>query len=377
MKLYRSLENMLLNLIQWLWIRFITIHEYINIYKKRNLYKNVKLSDIQKKQIDEFYIENYGKKVPYLWHRLYQSYTGKFDYKYIPEIIFSTKLEPLGNKRLEVLPYENKNMLSVLFGEVDGIVIPETYLMCVNGLYMDAQRNVISGQKAMNFLEKYQSGSYQAVIKATVDTSSGRGVRVVDIVNGVDQIAKEPIENIIKSMGNNFVVQERIEANDKFRNLYPNAINTLRVVTYICENDIFVAPIAMRIGQGGGLVDNAHAGGMFIGVSDNGELNREAFTEYQNRYFQHPNTKTVFENYKLPCISEVKQVAIKLHHQVPMIRFVSWDFTIDKFERIVLIEANLHSQSVWFPQMAHGKAFFGENTAAMLKLASGKLQEGD
>lgn len=37
-------------------------------------------------------------------------------------------------------------------------------------------------------------------------------------------------------------------------------------------------PLALRIGQGGSYLDNAHAGGMFIGVNDLGELNEEAFT---------------------------------------------------------------------------------------------------
>ena len=42
-------------------------------------------------------------------------------------------------------------------------------------------------------------------------------------------------------------------------------------------------PLALRIGQGGSYLDNAHVGGMFIGVNDLGELNEEAFTEFGKR----------------------------------------------------------------------------------------------
>lgn len=46
------------------------------------------------------------------------------------------------------------------------------------------------------------------------------------------------------------------------------------------QNEVKTAPIAMRIGQGEGVIDNSHAGGMFVGGSDDGRLRKEAFTEY-------------------------------------------------------------------------------------------------
>jgi hypothetical protein len=108
MGIYRKLEKILLSILNRLWACFIMIHEWKNIFRKRHLYHNVQLTQEQKKQIDEFFKANYGKEVPYLWHRLYQSYTGRFDSQYIPEYIFSTKLEPRQNKRIDALPYANK-----------------------------------------------------------------------------------------------------------------------------------------------------------------------------------------------------------------------------------------------------------------------------
>lgn len=368
MGIYRRIEKIMLSILTWIWKYFIFIHEIKNIWSKRKLIKQVKLTPKQKRQIDEFYIQNYGKKIPYWWHRLYQSYTGKFDCKYIPEILYSTKLELIANKRINVLPYENKNMLSVLFDRVKNVKIPQTYLMYINGLYIDSNRNVISEKQAIKFLEEFQGGYYQAVMKVTVDTSSGRGVHILDVENGIDKNENKSVKNLILTMGNDFVFQERIKPCSEFKNLYPTAINTLRVITYIVDNKIFVAPLTMRIGQGGGLVDNAHAGGMFIGVSDDGKLLKDAFTEYQNRYSVHPDTNVVFDGYQLPCIDDVKQTAIKLHEQLPMLKFISWDFTINEDYQVVLIEANLHSQAVWMTQIAHGKAFFGENTGSILRI---------
>lgn len=370
MGIYRKIEKIILALLDWFWKVFITIHECKNIYKKRHLFKNVVLTEEQKKQIDGFYIENYGKKIPYWWHRLYQSYTGKFDYRYIPEYIFTIKLEPKTNKRVDVLPFENKNMLSVLFDMKDiNVRTPETIVMCVKGRFFDRNRNIISREKAIEIIEEYSNRSYEAVFKKTVDTSSGRDVRILNIQDGKDVIEDEVIESFLDdSKSANYVIQEKIVAHEVFRKLYSKSINTLRVITYMVDDQIKTAPIIMRIGKGGGVVDNAHAGGVFIGVDDEGRLLKEAFTEYQERYEIHPDTNVVFEGYQLPNIAEIKQVARQLHQQVPMLEYVSWDFTVDSNNCIVLIEANLHSQALWMSQMAHGRSFFGEDTAKFLSL---------
>lgn len=111
MGLYKKIETVLLKLLTWCWQCFIFIHEMKNIWSKRKVFKNVKLTQEQKNEIDLFYKKNYGKKIPYWWHRLYQSYTGKFDAKYIPEYIYSVKIEPKVNNRIKVLPFEDKNLL--------------------------------------------------------------------------------------------------------------------------------------------------------------------------------------------------------------------------------------------------------------------------
>ena len=131
----------------------------------------------------------------------------------------------------------------------------------------------------------------------------------------------------------------------------------------------------MRIGQGGNYIDNAHAGGMFIGVSDEGCLASEAFTEYQKRYKKHPDTGIIFEGYKIPYVREMIDSAKKLHSILPQCMFLSWDFMVDKNGLLVLIEVNIESQTIWFPQMANGRSFFGDNTEKMINI-SRRLRNG-
>lgn len=67
-----------------------------------------------------------------------------------------------------------------------------------------------------------------------------------------------------------------------------------------------------------------------------------------------------FDGYQLPCVPKIVEEAKRMHVKLPHLRYISWDFTVDSEERIVLIEANLFGQSVWFPQIVSGKGLFDE-----------------
>lgn len=51
-------------------------------YRRKEIINEIKLTSEQKRLIDSLYIENYGKKIDYRWHRYYTSFSGRFDEKY-------------------------------------------------------------------------------------------------------------------------------------------------------------------------------------------------------------------------------------------------------------------------------------------------------
>ena len=88
----------------------ITIFDKVIIRHRRNtekkkfkdkrrvsIYSKVVLSNDQKKDIDDFYIANYGKKIKHIWHRYYTAYTGSFDVEYFPELLAIPELERFMN----------------------------------------------------------------------------------------------------------------------------------------------------------------------------------------------------------------------------------------------------------------------------------------
>lgn len=50
--------------------------------KRKSILSDVELSSEQMRAIDKFYVENYGRKIPYTWHRHNLAISGKFDVRF-------------------------------------------------------------------------------------------------------------------------------------------------------------------------------------------------------------------------------------------------------------------------------------------------------
>lgn len=122
----------------------------------------------------------------------------------------------------------------------------------------------------------------------------------------------------------------------------------------------------MRIGQGTSCLDNAHAGGMFVAVDNDGILHKTAFTEFNTKFMEHPDTRIRFEGYKIEYFGRVLEAARKMHYAVPQVGVVNWDFTLDENGEAVLIEGNMRFGSIWLIEMAHGQGAFGDDTEEVL-----------
>lgn len=365
-KFSRGIKNFVLSSLNKGRIFMLKRSEIKNIERKKYLFSKVNLTKEQNKQIQDYFKKYYGKKISTKWHRLYQSYTGNFDVKYFPEILFSTKLEGRMSDRTISDIMTDKSMVELLYKDIDELYIPKTTVLNCSGIWYDENRNIITKEKAYSLLKNCK----RKVWKKIKDSSSGRSVMISNIQDGYDKKNHLSLEELLNLYDENFIVQECIVNNKELSNLYNKSLNTFRVITYVVNGKIYHVPISLRIGKDGNEVDNIHAGGIFIGVSDKGILRDEAFTEYQERYSIHPDSKVKFEGYKINGVDKIIEIAKKCHGRTPHLGMISWDFTINEKNQITLIEVNLNGQSIWFPQMANGCSAFGDNTEYMLKLIS-------
>lgn len=78
---------------------------------RQRLISTVHWTAEQENEFKQYWKKNYGKEISSAWHKLYQSYTGKFNVRYFPEYLFSSKLEPLFDKNPYNDALEDKNLL--------------------------------------------------------------------------------------------------------------------------------------------------------------------------------------------------------------------------------------------------------------------------
>lgn len=331
--------------------------EIRNIERKKSLWSKVVLTPEQEEEIKIYWKENAGISIDTRWHRLYQSYMGVYEKKYFPEILYSTKVEPIISPAKYHGILSDKGLLKTIFQGDSFYRLPYTHIYNSNGIIIDDKYTVLSNDEALKRFENCG----KVIIKPTVNTSSGIGVMMLEMHNGVDERTGKSAYEIIKSYNKDYIVQEYVKQSRYLANIYAGSLNTFRVVTYICEGKIYLAPIALRIGSGGSFVDNLHAGGMSIGIKGC-TLREYAFTEMGQKYEKHPDSGLLFNGYEIPAIKKITEAALSLHGRLPQLGMISWDWSIDIDEKPIMVEMNISGQSVWFPQMLNGQAMFGEQT---------------
>lgn len=336
--------------------------------KRKNIYKTVTLTKVQKRQIDFYFKKNYGKKISYIWHRHYTAFTGNFDYRYMPEVLYIPLLENVISKKYYQKAMEDKNNLFFLTQKTDLIRTPKTFLSRINGIYRDGNLRLISFIEAFEALKNIG----QCFIKPSIGSNSGHGCALLNLVDGVDLISKNSIESILSKYGQDYVIQEKIVSNNIIGIFNPSSVNSFRVITYILKDGtIKNTPTTFRMGRRNSFLDNAHAGGIFVSVDDEGNLGTIAFTEFNERFYEHPDSHIKFAGYKIKQFPYILVAAKKMHSLIPQIRIVNWDITIDKEGDLILLEANMRGGSVWLPQMSSGKGLFGDDIWELLSEVKG------
>lgn len=317
------------------------------------MYKDVKLTEEEENAVQSYWKTHYGRKISTRWHRLYQSYNGNFNEAYFPEILYTTRLERKLNNRKIGRVVSDKSFFPMYYRDVKNVRLPDTYIMNNSSVFYTADRKILSKENAVKRIENIGA----VAIKPTLDSSSGESVILCDFKDGIDVKSGKSCFDIITSYNENFLVQERIIPCEQLKALYPNAINTFRVITYLVEDKVMHAPVTLSMGRAGNHVDNIQAGGISIAVSDEGELNKVGHTHFNEVHLSHPDTGTVFMNHKIPKVKEIIEVTKEMKEKTPHVNIVSWDITIDKNEDIVLLEFNIFGQSVCFLKWSAGKQF--------------------
>lgn len=134
----------------------------------------------------------------------------------------------------------------------------------------------------------------------------------------------------------NVLAEELILQHESLNYLYPNAINTIRIVTFGGK----ILGAALRMGMHGAEVDNAHAGGIYAEIDlETGVVISTGQNYQKERFVRHPDTDTVIPGFQIPFWTESKELTIQATKITGPFGFIGWDIAVTP-DGPTLVEAN-------------------------------------
>ncbi len=207
--------------------------------------------------------------------------------------------------------------------------------------WIDGQQRSIRNLKEFSelvdlLIDRSSSG---AVFAKPVNGSCGRGVLLLGCED--DDAYRNMAFDLCSA--SSYIFEETITQHSQMMSLYPHAVNTLRIHTFVdSSGNPEVMSATLRMGSGGRHNDNVSAGGCAVGIDlDTGALRRYAYTYTEfgaTRFTSHPDTGIVFSEFHIPMLEDALKLARSAAAMVPD-RWVGWDVAIGANEPI-LVEGN-------------------------------------
>lgn len=154
---------------------------------------------------------------------------------------------------------------------------------------------------------------------------SGVGVEIFTF--GESEVPKYP-----------FIAEEIIRQSDVLAKFHPQSVNTLRMNTIKCKDSIVVWQCILRYGRGSNVVDNAHFGGCFSVIDDNGYAIAAGDVK-RHKYNVHPDSGVALTGFKVPEWEKACELVRHLATKVGGLRYIGWDLAHTD-NGWILVEAN-------------------------------------
>lgn len=139
----------------------------------------------------------------------------------------------------------------------------------------------------------------------------------------------------------NVLLEECISECEELKSFHPTSLNSIRVVTISSHEKAVVFGAFFRMGVGGNVIDNAHAGGLFAQINvDTGLIESEGIDINGNRYIEHPNSHKRIKGFQIPRWEDIKSICIEASKVIPENPITGWDVVINTKGNIEFIEGN-------------------------------------
>ena len=193
------------------------------------------------------------------------------------------------------------------------------------------------------FLQRHNS-----VLLKPADGKCGKGIDKLD--------ADNPTE-IYDAIGKNFVLEECLVQHEKLSELYPDGVNTIRVVTMLKNGEVHIPFCFLRIGSKGSFVDNFNSHGLLCPVDVKTGITSDFACTKDNEIFEnHPDTGVPTKGFQIPEWRDVIDMCRTAAKVVPEMGYIGWDVCVTPGGAVLIEGNNLPGYDVLqMPAHRHGE----------------------
>lgn len=315
----------------------------------------------------------YDAKLTPLAYRIFSHYIGQ-DINIVPLEICSNICEPVLTPYNYNHFYSDKNSFDLLFPEG---TLPKALFRKIRDRWYYGDYSPLESDDLDIELNNIDFDN--VIVKPTL-LSSGKGVDKFTRKNGLfvneqDVILDKKLLN--ESYTSDCIIQQAFIQNDFFNQFNPSSVNTIRIAVYRDSKGI-IHPLnsILRIGKIGSVVDNAHAGGVFIGIGKDGVLGTYVCDQFGRKSNEFNNIDFSKEVFAVPNWNEIKKYVVSLTKNVIHQDLIQWDVVIDKKGDPHILEVNVGGFSGWLFQFTSGP-MFGDYTDDVMNFSIKRLEKSD
>jgi hypothetical protein len=248
-----------------------------------------------------------------------------------------------------------------------GVNISQPVTLCriVNGILYSPHMQLLTYDEVMIELTKK---NYEKVFVKPAVGGGSKGIYIfhrtgVGLYSTDQQILFN--EEFLSSIGTlkDYILQPGILQDHQISKMYPESINTFRIITENKKGDVRVICAMLRIGRGGKEVDNASAGGIFIKIdTKSGTVGSYAMSYDCEKFSKHPDTHFEFQTVKISRWDEIVKFTTDSAGKLPFFTHLAWDVALT-VDGPLAVETNL-GFGIEGLQISHGglrEAFRIEN----------------
>jgi len=238
------------------------------------------------------------------------------------------------------------------------LCVPDLYGSIISGVFVDQRGEEFS---PIVWIEEYLKSEDALVIKP-MGGQQGGGVRIVEIlsncycING-EYISKNDLSDFLESL-DNVLVCEYASQHPYTNEIYPDSVNTIRILTIVPpqSREAYIAAAVHRFGTDESKpVDNWSQGGLCAEIDiETGTLGRAAAVKGSEVQFieTHPDTGVQISGTSIPNWNDLSDKIISIASEYPQSPYIGWDVVVTN-NGFKIIEGN-STPGMNMPQIFEG-----------------------